>query len=135
MYRNETSNKKYINRLQPQRICNEFGPALRYIKKHSRVLKAEYCNNFDVHIAVFEKDGDYTIIAEAAGSGNRELKIDLSELNLKNKTFQKLHYVIDSDVFPKSLLPVAEPVVLNNNCIVEKLTTAHEMYLFTTLTD
>lgn len=135
LYRNETSNKKYINRLQPQRICNEFGPALRYIKKHSRVLKAEYCNNFDVHIAVFEKDGDYTIIAEAAGSGNRELKIDLSELNLKNKTFQKLHYVIDSDVFPKSLLPVAEPVVLNNNCIVEKLTTAHEMYLFTTLTD
>lgn len=135
LYRNQTENKKYLNQLQPQRICNEFGPALRYIKKHSRVLSAQYDNLFDIHTAVFEKDGDYTIVVEANGSGNRKLKLDLSKLNLTGKVFQRLHYVIDSDAFPAALLPTAEPVQCNNQCIEQQLSTAHEMFLFTTVTD
>ena len=112
-------------------ICGEIGPAMKYVPAHSRVLKCNSTNPFDVRSAVFEKDGDFTIVVETNGSGDRDLVIYLSALT--NKPFKKLSYSIGSGKRPTEVLPPLTPVNCENGVITEHLNSEHTMYLYTTL--
>ena len=102
-----------------------------YVPAHSRVLKCNSTNPFDVRSAVFEKDGDFTIVVETNGSGDRDLVIYLSALT--NKPFKKLSYSIGSGKRPTEVLPPLTPVNCENGVITEHLNSEHTMYLYTTL--
>jgi len=81
-------------------------------------------------ISVFEKDGDYTIIAETNQNGNRELVIDLGAIT--NKPFKMLSFNISNGERPTEIMPELSPVTAENGIIKVKLEPAHTMYLFTT---
>ena len=127
LYRND---KFKNNGLYIESICGEIGPAMRYVPAHCRVLKTTCGNPLDARICAFEKDGNYTIIAETNEFGNRELVIDLKELT--NKPFKMLSFNISGER-PTKIMPELAPVSTENGIIKVKLEPAHTMYLFTTV--
>ena len=112
-------------------ICAEYGPAMRYIPAHSRVFKCDCSNPFDARAAIFEKDGDFTVVVEASSLGNRDLEINLSALT--NKPFKKLSYCIEKGEQPATVLASLSPADCENGVIKERLASAHTMYLYTTV--
>lgn len=126
-------NYNFENKLDIMPVCNEYGPAMRYIKKHSKVIKTWCDNDLDVHTAVFEKDGDYTIIVETNSSGNRKLKIDLS--GLADKPFRRMVYNIGKMEKPCDFLPKFSSDIITGDFICEDLEVEHCMYLYTTIKD
>lgn len=111
-------------------ICAEYGPAMRYIPAHCRVFKCDCSNPFDVRAAIFEKDGDFTVVVEASSLGNRDLEINLSALT--NKPFKKLSYCIQEAKQPTEVMAPLSPANCENGIIKEHLSSAHTMYLYTT---
>ncbi len=128
LYRNDEfkNNELYI-----EPICSEYGPAMKYVPAHCRVLKTNCSNPLDARVCVFEKDGDYTIIAETNQNGNRELVIDLGAIT--NKPFKMLSFNISNGERPTEIIPELSPVSTENGIIKVKLEPAHTMYLFTTV--
>lgn len=112
-------------------ICGEYGPAMRYVPAHSRVIKTVCSNSHDARAAVFEKDGDYTIVAETNCSGQRDLVINVGEFT--HKPFYKISYNIGERKRPTEIMPELTPVEIKDGVIREKLSNDHCMYLYTTL--
>ncbi|MBE6760907.1 MAG: hypothetical protein E7551_01305 [Ruminococcaceae bacterium] len=112
-------------------ICAEIGPSIKYIPAHSRVFKCEASNPMDVRAAVFEKDGDVTIVVETNGSGERDLTIHLPVLT--DKPFKKLSYCVGKGEKPTEVSAPLSPAEYKNGVITEHLSPNHTMYLYTTI--
>ena len=128
LYRNDEFKN---NGLYIESICNEIGPAIKYVPAHSKVMKTICSNPLDARGAVFTKGDDVTIVIEANEFGNRELNINIGTLT--NKPFKMLCYNISEAELPKKLLPELTPVKCENGVIKQALSPNHTMYLFTTL--
>ncbi len=112
-------------------ICAEFGPAIKYVPAHSRVFKCDCSNPFDARAAIFEKDGDFTVVVETGSLGERDLVLNLSALT--SKPFKKLSYCIEKGEKPTEVLQPLSPADSENGIIREHLLPAHTMYLYTTI--
>ncbi len=136
LYKNRVVNGRYTNELEVGSISHEYGPAMSYIPKNSKVLQSN-CNNVaDLHTAAFEKNGQYTLVVETAPSGNRELKINLSSLPLAGKKLKRIYYNIESAEPRSTALPAATEVTVGSDgWLCESLTATHGMYLYTTVAD
>lgn len=111
-------------------ICNQIGPAMRYVPAHCRVLATESSNPFDLRVAVFEKDGDITILVETAASGVRDLTLDLGRFT--DKPFYKIACNISNPEVPTELLPPRQPITVSDGILRDRLETVHSMILYTT---
>lgn len=111
-------------------ICNQIGPAMRYVPAHCKVLATESSNPCDLRLAVFEKNGDVTVLVETANTGVRELILDLGQLT--EKPFYKIACNISEPETPSDLLPPRQPVACSNGILRDRLENAHRMILYTT---
>lgn len=114
-----------------ENICAEYGPAMKYVPAHCRVLKCFSSNPFDARAAIFEKDGDFTVVVETGSLGERDLEINLSMLT--SKPFKKISYCIEKGERPTEVIVPLSPAHCENGVIKEHLTPAHCVYLYTTI--
>lgn len=128
LYRNDDFKNE---ELYIEAICGEYGPAMKYVPAHSRVLKTSTSNIGDARAATFEKDGDITIVVETNMSGCRDLKIDISHLT--DKPIYKIAYNIGEQKRPTTIMATPKKIETVDGCIIEKLETNHMVYYYTTI--
>lgn len=115
----------------------EMGLLMRYIPKHSKVLKSA-SNSNDVRIAVYNKGDDFTAVVETNNNiVDRNLTIDFGT-NI-NKKFRKHVYVYPDDINnsqfdANAILPVSEKeITLENGTLTDTVSKEHCLIIYTTL--
>lgn len=132
---------------RPQKTAwyyNEVGLMMRYVPKHSNIVKVETENDDILATAFVAKDGNITVLVEADKTDvNRDLTIDFGRA-LGNKTFKKFvaTYPEDDDVEGLSTLDIDKGNAMLSECkgtftvdtkLEDTLVKEHHMIIYTTM--
>lgn len=119
----------------------EVGLLMRYIPKHSKVLKSEVLSE-DIHFTAFESnDGlDVTYVVETDKGTSKAISINLGEFS--NKKFRKHIYKYPADINSEesinkydanAVLPIGEEIIVEDGVLQDVIDEEHYLIIYTTL--
>lgn len=115
----------------------EMGLLMRYIPKHSSVLKSE-SGSKDMRIAVYNKGDDYTAVIETnKASAERNIEIDFGKAigkKLKKYVYDFPDDINNSQFDANAVLPVSEKELsLTDGKLTDKVGAGHSLIIYSTM--